>query len=178
MNKNTLSLICGLCLLSPGAVFAADAAKPATGDVTVVFSNPEQFSDVKDAFVPTDRGRDAILADIREFVIDRASSFLKKGQKLEVKFTNIDLAGEFEPQLGPGYDSVRILKDIYIPKFDLEFKLTGADGRVLNEGTRKLRDMAYLQRIVLDRNEPLCHEKELLNDWLSSDVKSAAAANR
>jgi hypothetical protein len=175
MNRKTFNLILGICLLSPGAMLAADAAKSEPENVTVVFDHPEQFSDVKDAFIPTEKGRDVILADIRKFIVDRANSFLKKGQKLEVKFTDIDLAGDFRPELGPSFNGIRILKDLYSPKMELEFRLTGADGKVLVEGKRKLTDQAYLQRLVPPNHDPLCYDKDLLSDWLRSDIKPACA---
>ena len=176
MNRKTFSVISILSLLGAGTIFAADGDKSKSANVTVVFDHPENFMDVKDAFPPTDKGRDAILADIRGFIVDRASSCLKEGQKLEVKFTEIDLAGDFEPQLGPGFSSVRIMKDLYAPRFDFEFKLTGADGKVLSEGKRNLRDPFYLARLVPAHDEPLCYEKDILNDWLRSDIRIKAAA--
>ena len=93
-----------------------------------------------------------------------------------MKFTDIDLAGEFEPQRGPNFDRVRIMKNIYAPRFDLEFKLTGADGKVLNEGKRTLRDSYYMDRMIADKSDPLCYDKDILNDWLRSDIKPKAAA--
>ncbi len=176
MKKRTLGLVLGLCLLPFGAMFAADAPRTDAGRVTVIFDNPEQFTDVKDAFIPTDKGRDAILAEIRDFIVLRASSCLQDGQKLEVRFTDIDLAGDFEPQLGSSFNSVRIMKDTYTPKMALEFKLTGADGNVLSGGSRRLTDQNYLQRVVPHNNDPLCYDKALLADWLEKDIAPAAAA--
>ena len=176
MNRKTFSVLSILSLLGAGTIFAADGDKSKSANITVIFDHPENFMDVKDAWIPTDAGRDAILADIRAFVVDRASSRLQDGQKLEVRFTDIDLAGDFEPQLGPDFNGVRIIKDIYSPKIDLEFKLTGADGKVLSEGKRKLRDPFYLGRLVPAHNEPLCYEKDILNDWLRSDIRIKAAA--
>lgn len=177
MKTKTISMFFSLCLLSSGAPLAADEAKASAGNVTVVFDHPENFADVKDFYMATDKGRDAILADLRKFIVDRASSYLREGQKLEVKFTDIDLAGEFEPQRGPEFMDVRIMKDIYPPRFDFEFKLTGADGKVLNEGKRWLSDPFYTDRLVPFRDDPLCYDKDVLNDWLTQDIKSKAAAH-
>jgi hypothetical protein len=58
---------------------------------------------------------------------------------------------------------------------ELEFRLTGADGKVLVEGKRKLTDQAYLQRLVPPNHDPLCYDKDLLSDWLRSDIKPACA---
>lgn len=176
MNRKTLRAITVLGMFGAGAIFAADTDKSKAGKVTVIFDHPETFADIKEFYMPTEKGRDALLDQIRQFIETRAASYLGAGQSLEVKFTEIDLAGEFEPQLGPGYNHVRIMKDIYAPRFDLEFKLTGADGKVLSEGKRKLRDSFYLNRMVLDRSEPLCYEKDMLSDWIRDDIKFKARA--
>ena len=93
-----------------------------------------------------------------------------------MKFTDIDLAGEYEPQRGPQFMDVRIVKDIYPPRFDLEFKLTGADGKVISSGKRQLRDLNFMSRLVLPSSEPLRYEKDILKDWLRGEIKSAKAA--
>jgi hypothetical protein len=176
MNRKTLSLLSFFSLLGAGAIFAADANKPVAGRVTVIFDHPENFTDVKDAFMPTDKGRDAILEQIKQFVETKAASYLAAGQALEVKFTDIDLAGEFEPQRGPQFMDVRIVKDLYAPRFNLEFKLTGAAGKVISDGQRKLRDLNFMSRLTLSSSEPLRFEKDILKDWLHDEIKSAKVA--
>jgi Protein of unknown function (DUF3016) len=180
MNRKTFSVIAILGLLGAGTILADDADKSKTvkAKVTVTFDHPDKFTDVKDAYMPTDKGRDAILDQIRLFVEAKAASYLGAGQSLEVKFTEIDLAGDFEPQRGAQFIDVRILKDIYPPRLDLEFKLTGADGKVLSEGKRQLRDPFYLQRLLPFHDDPLCYEKDILNDWLRTDIKLKAAPAR
>ena len=163
-------------LLSAGALLAADADKTKAGKVTVIFDHPENFTDVKDAYMPTDKGRDAILDQIKQCVETQGASCLGSGQTLEVKFTEIDLAGEFEPERGPQFMDVRIVKEIYAPRFDLEFKLTGADGKVISEGKRKLRDLNFMSRLTLPSSEPLRFEKDILKDWLRGEIKSPKAA--
>lgn len=176
MNRKTLSEIFLLSVLGAGTIFAADNDKPKAGKVTVIFDHPENFADVKDSYMGTDKGRDAILAQIRQFIETKAESYLGAGQSLEVKFTDIDLAGEFEPQRGPDQMDIRIVKDIYPPRFDLEFKLTGADGKVISQGQRKLRDLNFMSRLVLPSSDPLRFEKDILGDWLRSEIKSAKAS--
>jgi hypothetical protein len=178
MNKKIFGPISILSLLLPAAILAADTAKPNAASVTVTFDHPEKFTDVKDAEMATEKGRDAILAQIKDFVETRAKSYLRDGQKLEVKFTDIDLAGDFEPQLGPRFHDVRIVKDIYIPRLKLEFKLTGADGKVINEGKRELTDLGFMMRPAFPPSDNLRFEKDLLSDWLREDVKAAAKPGR
>jgi hypothetical protein len=176
MKTKTLGLISILSLLGAGTIFATNTDKPKPGKVTVIFDHPENFADVKDSYMGTDKGRDAILNQIKQFIETQAASVLGAGQALEVKFTDIDLAGEFEPQRGPQFMDVRIVKEIYIPRFDLEFTLTGADGKVISAGKRKLRDLNFMSRLVLPSSEPLRYEKDILKDWLHDEIKSAKTA--
>ena len=178
MNRRTLPLVCLLGVLAPGAMLAADTAKPNAASVAVTFDHPEKFTDVKDTFMGTEKGRDAILAQIKDFVESRAKSYLRAGQGLEVKFTDIDLAGEFEPERGPRFHDVRIVKDLYVPRLKFEFRLTGADGKVINEGKRELTDLAFMMRsaFAFPPSDSLRFEKDILSDWLRSDVKAPASA--
>ena len=178
MNKKTLTLISILGLLTPGAMLAADSVKPDPARVTVTFDHPEKFTDVKDDYIATEKGQEAILAEIKDFIESKAKSYLRAGQKLEVTFTDINLAGDFEPQRGAQFNHVRIVKDIYIPRLTLDFKLTGADGKVINEGKRELTDLAFMMRVAFPPSDSLRFEKDILNDWLREDIKGPAKAGK
>src|SRR5690606_34014961 len=69
---------------------------------------------------------------------------LPEGARMEVTITDIQRAGRYEPWRGPDRDHIRILRDPYPPRMQLEFRITGADGQVLAEGQRKLQDLSYL----------------------------------
>jgi hypothetical protein len=90
---------------------------------------------------------------------------------LEVRFTDIDLAGEYEPQRGPRFDDIRIMREIYPPRMVLEFRLLDADGKVLAQGTRHLIDMNYQSNITPFNDEPLRYDKALLTDWMRSEFR-------
>jgi hypothetical protein len=150
------------------------AAPPATSSihVEVTFDHPEKFTDVKDSSMGTDKGRDSTLELFKEYLQERAPRFLAEGQTLAIVFTDIDLAGEFEPQRGPRFDNVRIIKDIYPPRLTFTYKLTDASGAVLKEGHEKLVDLSFqMTGSVIDNNDPLHYEKSMLNDWLHNQFK-------
>jgi hypothetical protein len=155
--------------VTAGVAFAAGAGATTDARVEVIFSQPEKFTDVRDAYTPTEKGRDAILEQIRDFIIAEAGSRVAEGQKLTVTFADIDMAGEFEPWRGSQATDVRVVKDVYPPRMDLEFKLTGADGRVVKEGKRQLRDLAFMMKLSIRHNDALHYEKALLGDWLSDE---------
>ena len=161
-----LSAVFGLALV--GALRAADEAKPAPR-AEVVFFHPEKFADVKDDNVGSEKGRDAILGLIRDYVVQQSAYYVPAGQKLTVTVTDVDLAGDFEPWRGPNAMDVRIIKDIYPPRVDLAYTLTDASGKVLKEGKRQLRDLAFNMKLSINTNDPLRHEKALLDDWFRRD---------
>jgi hypothetical protein len=166
-----------LGLSAAGALFAAES-KPASR-VTVVFSHPEKFTDLRDNASDSDneRGRARYLPPIEEYLEQQGESRLAPGQKLTITFTDIDLAGDFEPWRGPQFNDVRIIKEIYIPRLTFSFKLTDANGQVIKEGERKLQDMSFQMRIDGFRDDPLRYEKGMLGDWLRDEFRPAVAKN-
>jgi hypothetical protein len=157
------------------ALRAADTAAPAPR-VTIVFDHPENFADVKDSEPGTDKGRDAILASIRNFMVSKDSRMLPEGYSLTVTFTDIHLAGAFEPWRGPQWDEVRIVKDIYPPSFKFTYNVTDPSGRVVKEGAENILDMNFQTRMILDTTDPLRYEKDILNDWARSTLRDLKKA--
>lgn len=173
----TLSLAGVLCL-PLGAKTSADksAQKPAgdrASSVEVNFKDPEKFTDLREEFGgPTDSAIENYTYAFRTFIQDNAGYYLKDGQKLSVTFTDIDLAGDFEPWHGPQMDDVRIVKEIYPPRMSFDFKVTDASGKVIKEGHRDLRDLTFTMNVSIDRNDPLHYEKSMLRDWMRDDLRS------
>ena len=169
------TLIALLGAAAMGGLRAADNSNSNSSRVDVVFSHPDKFTDAARAQRGSDFGLDQNLAEIRHFVVSRAESMIPQGDKLTVTFTDIDLAGEYEPWRTPGRGGdVRIVKDIYTPKMDLSFKLTDENGNVIKQGTRHLTNMTFMMDILPPdlRNEPLAYDKELLLNWLHNDFSN------
>ena len=169
MKTTRMFLPAILGLAVAGVAFAADSSAKAVVRAEVNYAQPEKFTDVGYSYTPSEKERNAILDEIREFIVGRADYYVPEGQKLAITFTEIDLAGEFEPWRGMQAMDIRVVKDIYPPKMDLEFKLTGADGKVLKEGKRQLRDLAFMMKLSLHHQDSLHFDKALLEDWLSSE---------
>lgn len=144
-----------------------------SGQVTVTFQDPDNFTDVRD-----NQGggtSEDYLELLRDYVVKAATPLLPAGERLAVTFTNIDLAGDTHVQsmrAGSNLDQVRVLTDAFPPRLHLKFQLFAADGSVRAEGERKLTDLNYLMNLHgSDRSQPLYHEKVLLKDWLRSELK-------
>ena len=156
--------------LALGPALAARAVEARTiARAEVVFFEPEKFTDVRDSQMG-DYKRTTYLDQIRDHLLEQAKYFVPDGHKLTVTFTDIDMAGDFEPWRGPTWDDIRIVKDIYPPRINLTFRLTDAEGNVVKEGKRELRGLAFLMKITMAfRDDSVRHEKALLDDWLRSD---------
>jgi hypothetical protein len=166
--KTHRTLLIALLGILPAIAWSANEGRPAAR-TSVEFFEPLKFTDVRDRYMGDPDGA-AYLPQIREYVLERAQRYVAEGQTLKVTFTDIDMAGDFEPWRSPSMNDVRIVKDIYPPRINLTFQLTDAEGRVIKTGQRELRDMAFLMKITMAfRNDPLRHEKALLDDWLSSE---------
>lgn len=156
----------------------ASAAGPQSGAdsrVQIDWTKPDTFSESK-TYAGTGLGRqdpDEWLGDLADHLRYRAERILPQHEHLVVTFTNVQLAGTYEPWRGPRWDDVRVIKNIYPPRIDLKFTLTGANGAVVKEGERKLRDPAFMQRGILNETDPLRFEKRMLDDWLRKEFADA-----
>jgi hypothetical protein len=165
--KNTYRFTLLAAALAAGSLLhAADASQA----VTVNFHESEKFTDASSRFGgDTDKEYLEILA---KHVQKHAASRLAPGQRLEVTFTDIDLAGEFVPT-DPRKMDIRIVKEIYMPRQTLSFRILDEDGKVVKEGERRLTDMNFMNNVgLIGRNEPLFYDKALLEGWLNKELRS------
>ena len=172
MKTTSIFLLAAALAASTSAV-AADSKSAGSEQVEVIFDKPEDFRDVKDSHLATDKGREANLSLFRSYVVERAPRYLAPGQKLTVTFTDIDMAGDFEPWHGPSAHDVRIIKDIYVPRIELHYRVTDASGAVVKEGKSKISDLNFQMNVNATTNsDPLRYEKRLLDDWMRREFRS------
>ena len=154
---------------APAAAQAATSAAPVSeATVSVTYVEPEKFSEARE-YGEQDRYNDAdYLKSLKTYLIKRATKMLPPGDRLEVTVTDIKLAGGYEPWHGPNFRYVRFMKDVYPPRMDLTFKLVDSNGKVLREGSRKLKDLGYLYSgVAMPTNtDPLRYDKALIDRWL------------
>lgn len=162
-----------LLAFAVAGVSAADVSS--NEQVSVVFESPEKFADFTKSYTARDDGQEQMMAELRAHVVNQARSLLAAGQRLEVRFLDIDLAGDFEPgRIHPSADHIRILKEIYPPSVKLEFRLLDAEGKVVSEGTRDLKELGYLMTTRLPSSDGMRYDKGLLTDWMRREFRRAS----
>lgn len=144
---------------------ASTALSAAAATVQVEYVKPESFADAGRGYVPKER--DDNLEMLRRHLVEQADRRLARDQSLAVSVTDLDLAGDYPHR---GANEVRVVKEIYPPRIELRFRLTAADGKVVKEGTRSLRDTGFLiTRGTRYENDGLRYEKTLLDRWLDEE---------
>ncbi len=180
MMKNTLMktrLFTTLSFVVGAAFFlGCQTPKPSNGvtadAITVNFAHPDKYTDFTDRLggPPSD----SYSAILRDYLKTTAPSYLQAGQKLAVTFTDIDLAGDFVPSARTNSNQIRVVKAIYRPRMEINFQLTGADGKTLKEGPRTLMDMNFQMdqpMSVTSGDQTLYYDKQLLLRWLQTEFK-------
>jgi hypothetical protein len=135
--------------------------------VAVTFVEPEKFTDARRTeWEHTSHG---LLDALAKFMQETGARTLPPHMELSIKVTDIKLAGDFEPWLGPPFNQTRIIKGVYPPRIVLESRLTDDSGRVIKEGKRELTDVDYQRRDTQLREDLLRYEKDLLRHWMRDE---------
>jgi hypothetical protein len=156
------TLLLAMLLASGCAVASSDPEQ--VSRVSVIFVDPERFTDVKRSNV--ERSSAGLLKELQKFMIETGERYVPAQAWLSIHVTDVDLAGDFELFRGPHFDHVRITKGLYPPRIALEFRLTDDGGRIIKEGKRDLIDIDYQLRSVYPKEDYLRYEKDMLRDWL------------
>jgi hypothetical protein len=145
-------------------------ALPGAGPVDVHWIDPAQFTELRYSFNRHEAARGDWVVQLAEYIRDRAAQQLPPGERLDVEILDIERAGEYEYFFGPATD-IRVMRDIYPPRMRLHVRRTGADGRVIEEGERRISDIAYLTGPQpLSNTDPLRYEKRMIDRWVRREL--------
>jgi hypothetical protein len=97
-----------------------------------------------------------------------------------LKFTDIDLAGRYEPTRIRKFNGVRFERQGASPlRLEFQYTLTDSKGRILTTGSKSLVESDYLYRYInyanSDRVSILFYEKTTLSRWLGDLTPSGSS---
>jgi hypothetical protein len=154
-------------LCGPAYATASAADPEPVSRISVIFVEPEKFTDARRAdFKPNS---DALLDALAKFMQEMGEEIVPPDMNLDIKVTDVDLAGNFEPWHGPQFDHVRVTNQLYPPRIALEFRVIDAQGQVIQNGKRTLTDLDYQLRTFYPVDDYLRYEKDLLHDWFHQE---------
>lgn len=174
--KRTLFLS---ALLATGLASAPAATPPDDSPrARVEFIDPESFTDARLSHEPVEEGRPVVLRQLREAVESLAEKHLQPGEFLVVRFTDVDMAGTFQPWAGINIIDQRVVSRSHPPRVVFEFALHDPEGRIIAEGTERLWDPDFLQgRSSADGRGAVYYETEMLRDWFRRELKELRAGS-
>jgi hypothetical protein len=144
------------------ALFAA----PAFAAVEVRFADSSKFADFGETTLERERNETALRAHIQAM-----AQKLPASRSLSIEVKDVNLAGEMEPVGGWRMERLRVLRQVSMPRIDLEFRLSEG-GQLVRQGSATLRNMSYLDgRMPAHlKGEALQHERFLLEEWFQKEL--------
>jgi len=146
---------------------AAWLAPAARAEVSVQFVDPEKFSDLSLSGSTTEGVQRHIMGELSKYLKYLGDTYLRAGQKLDITFLDIDMAGDYEPWRTPNLTHTRFIREVYIPRMTLRHVWRDAQGKVLADQQERVSDLNYL--MIADPyytyNDPLRYEKAMLRRW-------------
>ena len=166
MNRRS-RMISAIALVLVAGCAAAAPVDESAARISVAFIEPEKFTDARRAELePTSTG---IVGELQKFIITTGARYIPENMTLNIRITDIDLAGDFELFRGPQAGQVRIVRGLYPPHIVLEFEIMDGAATVVKSGKRDLTDINYQLRSVYPREDYLRYEKDILRDWLRAE---------
>ena len=163
----------------PRTVTAEDAPRslPDEGPVSVQWADPSEFTDLKFSGNRWRAAQGNWVFQLAEHLRDSAAARLPEGHRLQVTITDLDRAGRYEPWRGMHLQDVRIVRDHYPPSMALEFRHYGADGTLIAEGSREVRDTGFLMGGGSPGSrDNLYYEKRMIDDWVRDELRRPEVA--
>lgn len=151
------------------ALVAVPAAH--AGEAAMTWRNPGAFTDIDSG----DAAQKSFSKGVEKAFnaeLDELAEQLPKGYRLELDFTDIDLAGEVDPVYLRDYREIRILKDVYFPQLSFDYRVLDAGGRqVAGQQGVTVKDMGYLNGPKLGNSSTaFFYERRMLRDWFRKQV--------
>lgn len=170
MKKFTFTILTAALFLSANLVAGEQREENRIDEserMTVTWVNPKEFTDVKPSMGVASKFRERTMTLLTEYMNELASE-LPEDQTLNIKVTDVDLAG----RVWPGAREVRVVRQLEIPRMDFSYELLNADGSVVKSDTVELKDMGFMDSVGRTfRNDPLKYEKNMLQDWFNKEFK-------
>jgi hypothetical protein len=154
--------------LLPALTFAA-------GTLEVIWKAPDHYRDIQPANESVNRFRQRLFRTL-ETQLAQLTRKLPDGQRLELVFTNVDLAGEV--RVGPR-GSVRIIREGQPARLEFHYRLLDDKGGVLREGSEQLwGTLSPTSRPGGSEGKPFSVSRALLTRWFHNTLLRPAPMNK
>lgn len=169
MKKNLIiKHIClvalSLCLIMTMTTWAAD--------VKIEWTDPEKYRDIRGGDENQNRFQERVIKALTEHFENAAAETLPAEQTLDLKITDVDLAGDVDYFFFRFSRSVRVMRDVHFPSIEFNYVLKDENGNILKSGEENIKDMGYLFSGKFHLNDPpFDYEKRMIDDWFRKNFQ-------
>ncbi len=159
-------------LLVLASLIAISVISPAVSaaQVEVKWTNPDKYRDIYSGDENRKAFRERLFKTFEKHFAKLASKLPEK-QILKIEVKDVDLAGDVN--FG-SINRIRIVKDIYFPRFKFSYQLIDEKGKVLESGEENLKDMNFLHtnNNLRYNNESFGYDKRMIENWFNKAFKT------
>jgi hypothetical protein len=137
--------------------------------VVVEWVNPESYKDAYYSNVKSDKSRQIVLDQLKDFIVKQAAPKIKDSWTLKISVSRLDLSGEFEPWTD--HPDIRVMKGAYFGEIAFSYTLADDKGAVQREGKATLTNKLLIppEQQYKDEIEP--YLRTTIRDWIDLTFK-------
>jgi hypothetical protein len=143
-----------------------------SGEAEVKWQNFDEYSDVRPGSNWKKENYYNSVKRNHEKTFRKLASKLPDGYVFSVEVTDLDLAGEVLLGNGNGNSTEpRVMSSTYSPKITLNYTVKSNDGKVVSQDSNlKLKDMSYLDGIVMRYKDSYYYDNKLIAEWFEDKL--------
>lgn len=135
------------------------------GEAKVTWGDLSKFTDVVEGQESKAHFQERLVKEFGDVFNRFSERYLPEGYVLEVKVTDLDLAGDVRPMVVQG-GMLRIVSRIYWPTMSFEYVLKNAKNEIVKSDKATLKDMDFMERIRIPTGKTgFEYEEKMLSDW-------------
>jgi hypothetical protein len=138
-------------------------------EVQPEFENVKDFTDFSISGLSEEKTLRIFQAELDDALPQFAEKHLRGGERLVIRFTDVDMAGDIQPWRNSTNADIRYVEAIYPPRLKFRYQLTDSEGAVVDEGEDSISDMAFQMStaaVFRGRFQHFAYELELLESWM------------
>ena len=151
-----------------GATFADSEPR-----LTITLTDVNNYRDFSVSGMSEERTKGLFQSEFKRFARTEANRSIPEGYRVHLEFTDIDMAGDIQPWRNRNHSDLRYIEAIYPPLLEFNYTVTDADGEVVMEGEKRLRDINYLfsPNMRFRSFTSFRYELSMLSDWMRGELR-------
>ena len=145
--------------------------KETSSQVKISWQNPEKYADIRPAN-ESKKSYQAQVINSFDKIWTKLAEKLPAGYYLELTITDLDLAGDVNPMYRLANNDVRVIKDIYFPRMQLNYILYNADKQIVGQANDvKIKDMGFMTSgSATFTSREFAYESEMIKKWFNKEI--------